>query len=44
VLLTKKMADEARRSGRVAAAASYEQRASESHAYADTLREAIGES
>jgi two-component system chemotaxis response regulator CheB len=32
VLLSKKMADEARRSGRSAAAASYEQRASEIHA------------
>jgi two-component system chemotaxis response regulator CheB len=42
VLLSKKMAEEARRSGRGAAAASYEQRASEIHAYANTLRRAIG--
>jgi two-component system, chemotaxis family, protein-glutamate methylesterase/glutaminase len=42
--LTRKMADDARRSGRDAAARSYEQRVSESHAYADILRRAIGES
>jgi two-component system chemotaxis response regulator CheB len=43
-LLTTKLADEARRSGRDAAAASYEQRVSESRDYADTLRRAIADS
>jgi two-component system chemotaxis response regulator CheB len=40
-LLTEKMADEARRSGRSAAAVSYEQRMGESRAYADVLRKAM---
>ena len=40
-VLTQKMADDARRSGRGAAATSYEQRVSESRAYANTLRQAI---
>ena len=43
-VLTGKMADDARRSGRDAAANSYEQRVMESRAYADTLRRAIVES
>ena len=42
-VLTQKMADDARQSGRGAAAASYEQRMNESRAYADTLRQAIKE-
>jgi two-component system chemotaxis response regulator CheB len=41
ILLTLKMADDARRSGRNAAAASYERRISQSRAYAETLRQAI---
>jgi two-component system chemotaxis response regulator CheB len=40
-VLTEKMADEARRTGRIAAAESYQQRVSESRAYADTLRRAF---
>jgi two-component system, chemotaxis family, protein-glutamate methylesterase/glutaminase len=40
-VLTQKMADDARRSGRGAAAASYEQRVSKSRAYATTLQQAI---
>jgi two-component system chemotaxis response regulator CheB len=40
-VLTRKMADDARRSGRAAAAASYEQRASESTVHAAKLRLAI---
>lgn len=43
-VLTQKMADDARQTGRGAAAASYEQRVSESRAYADTLRQAISDS
>lgn len=42
-VLTQKMADDARQSGRGAAAASYEQRMNESRAYAETLRQAIKE-
>jgi two-component system chemotaxis response regulator CheB len=38
--LTQKMADDARRSGRDAAAVSYERRVSESRAYAGVLRKA----
>jgi len=41
-VLTQKMADDARHSGREAAAASYERRVEESRAYAATLRRAIG--
>jgi two-component system, chemotaxis family, protein-glutamate methylesterase/glutaminase len=41
VALTRKMADEARQSGRVAAARSYEQRLGEFRAHADLLREAV---
>ncbi|OHV80450.1 chemotaxis protein CheB [Rhizobium sp. LCM 4573] len=41
IVLTEKMADEARMSGRGAAAASYEKRLNESRAYADILRKAI---
>lgn len=44
VVLTEKMADEARQSGRAAAADSYEQRIAESRAYADILRRAIEDS
>jgi two-component system chemotaxis response regulator CheB len=40
-VLTSKMADDARRSGRDAAANSYDQRVNESRAYAETLRQAI---
>jgi two-component system chemotaxis response regulator CheB len=40
-LLTEKMADDARRSGRDAAAESYDRRVSESRAYADILRRAV---
>jgi two-component system chemotaxis response regulator CheB len=40
-VLTDKMADDARRSGRDAAANSYKQRVQESRAYAETLRQAI---
>jgi two-component system chemotaxis response regulator CheB len=40
-VLTEKMADDARRSGRDAAANSYDQRVTESRAYADILRQAI---
>lgn len=40
-VLTSKMADEARRAGRNAAADSYLQRVEESRAYAETLRQAI---
>lgn len=43
-VLAQKMADDARRSGRGAAAASYEQRVRESRAYADTLRQGIKDS
>ena len=43
-VLTDKMADDARRSGRSGAADSYQQRAAESRAYADVLREAIEKS
>jgi len=43
-VLTDKMADDARRSGRSSAADSYQQRAAESRAYADVLREAIEKS
>jgi two-component system, chemotaxis family, protein-glutamate methylesterase/glutaminase len=43
-VLTQKMADDARRSGRGAAAASYEQRVDESRAYVKTLRRAISKS
>jgi two-component system chemotaxis response regulator CheB len=43
-VLTQKMADDARQSGRGAAAASYEQRVNESRAYAATLRQAIRDS
>jgi two-component system chemotaxis response regulator CheB len=42
-VLTQKMADDARRSGRGAAAASYAQRVRESRAYADILRQAIND-
>lgn len=41
-IITQKLADAARRSGRDAAAVSYEQRVSESRAYAATLRQVIG--
>lgn len=41
-ILTQKMAEDARRSGRNAAGRSYEQRAAESRASADVLRRAIG--
>lgn len=41
--LTQKMADDARRSGRDAAAVSYERRVSESRAYASVLQKAAGE-
>lgn len=40
-VLSEKMADDARRTGRNAAAASYETLAQESHAHAETLRRAI---
>ena len=43
-LLTRKMAEDARRSGRDAAAGSYEQRVGESRHYANILRQAIDES
>jgi two-component system, chemotaxis family, protein-glutamate methylesterase/glutaminase len=42
-VLTNKMADDARRSGRVAAAQSYEARCEESRGYAETLRRAVGD-
>ncbi len=42
-VLVAKMAGDARRSGRGAAAASYEQREVESRAYADVLRRAIAD-
>jgi two-component system chemotaxis response regulator CheB len=43
-VLTDKMADDARRSGRANAADSYTQRVAESRAYADILRQAIEKS
>jgi len=43
VLLTEKMAEEARRSGRTAAASSYEKWLEESRAYAATLRQALSD-
>jgi two-component system, chemotaxis family, protein-glutamate methylesterase/glutaminase len=42
-VLTQKMADDARRSGRSSAAASYEERVAESRGYAEVLRQAIKE-
>jgi two-component system chemotaxis response regulator CheB len=43
-VLTEKMAEDARRSGRAAAAGSYDERVNESRSYADILRRAIDKS
>lgn len=43
IVLTGKIADDARRSGRASAAASYDQRLEETRAYAEILRQAVAE-